>query len=159
MTRTPTQRTQRFNHVALTVAPDLLDAVPRKEILSFYAAVFGWEEVAGMTVDGSRLVLRCHLPDQFVFLVGGTPITTCAEQDHFGLAVGALDELEDIVRRARDYREQDERVEVTGVGSEDHGEVRVHRAYVRYLLPMSIETQHFEALDPLSSAANAGRSS
>jgi hypothetical protein len=135
---------QRFNHVAFTVEPELLGENVRSEIASFYRAVFGWREVERMTVDRSRFVLQCHLPDQFVYIVGGTPITACAEQDHFGLAVGSRRELEDIVQRALERRDADDRVEVVGPGIEEHGEVRVHYAYVRYLLPMSVEIQYFE---------------
>lgn len=133
----------RFNHVALTVEEGLLDGTPRDQLLAFYGEVFGWKEVEGQRQDGARLVLQCHRFDQFVFLVGGRPLTRCAPLDHFGLSVATLAELEAIARRASAYREKDDRVEVIGPDVEEHGPVDIHFAYVRYLLPMMVEVQHF----------------
>lgn len=44
----------RFNHVALSVAPDLLDDSGRGEILDFYGEVFGWTEMPTLTRDRER---------------------------------------------------------------------------------------------------------
>ena len=35
----------RFNHIALTLPADALDAAGREAILDFYADVFGWTEM------------------------------------------------------------------------------------------------------------------
>lgn len=133
----------RFNHVAFTVDAGLLDAAPREQLLSFYDEVFGWKEVESQRLDGARLVLQCHRFDQFVFLVGGSPLTRCASLDHFGLSVATLAEVEEIARRACAYREKDDRVEVIGPDVEHHAPVDIHFVYVRYLLPMMVEVQHF----------------
>ena len=76
----------RFNHVAMSVSAELLDERNRADILKFYGEVFGWSEMPTMTLDGQRLVLRCHSNEQFVFLVhneSDEPMV-CPKGDHFG---------------------------------------------------------------------------
>jgi len=46
--------------------------------------------------------------------------------------------------RALAFGEGDDRVEVTSQGVEDYGALKLHSFYVTYLLPMTIEVQHFE---------------
>ena len=77
-------------------------------------------------------------------IVGGSPITTCAPLDHFGMAVGSLEELEGVLERAKKYRERDDRVEVVDHQVEDHGMLKLHNCYFRYLLPMMVEIQYYE---------------
>ena len=117
----PERRPPRMNHVAFSVPPELLNETGRKEIAGFYEEVFGWKELPTLTIDRARLVLQCHVFDQFVFIVGNDPITTCAPLDHFGLAVDTLEESEDTLARAKAYRERDDRVEVIDREVEDHG--------------------------------------
>ena len=59
----------RFNHVAMSVPADLLDADGRAAITRFYGEVFGWNEHPTMTEDRKRLVMGVHSYDQFVFLI------------------------------------------------------------------------------------------
>ncbi len=134
----------RFNHVAFCVEPELLNETGRKEIVDFYREVFGWTELEMLTVDRARLVLQCHRIDQFVYIVGGEPITTCTPLDHFGMTVGSLAELEEILARARHYQEGDDRVEIIDHGIEDHDILKLHNCYFRYLFPMKIEIQYYE---------------
>jgi hypothetical protein len=134
----------RFNHIALTVPPELLNESGRKQILDFYGEVFGWTEHAMLTEDRSRLVMGCHRIDQFVFLLAGDKTTDCGPFDHFGMAVGSLGELRATLERARRYAERDPRVEITDHGVEDHGILKLHAAYVRFLLPMMFEVQYYE---------------
>ncbi len=134
----------RFNHVAFSVPPDLLGDTGRLEITSFYEDVFGWKELDMLTIDRARLVLQCHRFDQFVFIVSGDPITTCTPLDHFGLAVSSLDALEAVLARAKSFRERDDRVEIIDHEVEDHGVLKLHNFYTRYLLPMMVEIQYYE---------------
>ena len=124
MPKTPAPR---INHVAFSVPPDLLNETGRKEIVSFYEEVFGWKELEMLRIDRARVVLQCHRFDQFVYIVGGSPITTCAPLDHFGMAVGSLEELEGVLERAKKYRERDDRVEVVDHQVEDHGMLKLHK--------------------------------
>ena len=71
--------------------------------------VLGFTEMPTMTIDGKRLILSCVHWDQFVFLIADDEPMQCPRMDHFGLAVGTLDELQGIQARAEAYRERDDR--------------------------------------------------
>jgi hypothetical protein len=139
MTTTP-----RFNHVAMSVSGSVLDDTGRSAIVGFYNDVFGWEELPTMTKPGERLVLQAHRYDQFVFLVGSDQPMTCPRLDHFGMAVGSLDELQELYDRARRYGERDERVDLVDIQMEDFEVLQLHSFYVGYLLPMMVEVQYWD---------------
>jgi hypothetical protein len=138
----------RFNHVAMSVPADLLGEKGRAELLAFYAEVFGWDEMPSMTKDREIFVLRAHRNDQFVFLVADEEPMTCPKLDHFGMSVAKSEDLDAILARAKKYREKDPRVEIVDREIDDHGVVKLHSFYVRYLLPMMVEVQHFEWIRP-----------
>lgn len=133
----------RFNHVAMSVPGDLLDEQHRADLLAFYGEVFGWQEAPGMTIDRERLVLMAHRYDQFVFLVRDDQPMTAPRLDHWGQAVSSKDELEALYQRALAYREKDDRVDIVELSADEHPGVTIHAFYVRYLLPLMIETQYF----------------
>lgn len=137
-------RHPRFNHVAMSMPADLLDEEHRTDILAFYSEVFGWEEMPTMTVDRERLVLKAHSYEEFVFLIAEKEPMQCARLDHFGMSVAKPADLDAMYARARAYREKDDRVEIVDRQTEDHGAVKLHSFYVRYLLPMMVEVQCFE---------------
>ena len=43
--------------------------------------------------------------------------------------------------------ERDPAVEIVDVAIEDYGTIRIHNAYVRYLLPMMVEVQFYEGVE------------
>jgi predicted enzyme related to lactoylglutathione lyase len=133
----------RFNHIALTVSPELLDGAGRDEVLDFYGDVFGWTEVTQMTEPGRVLVLQAHRFDQFVFLVGGDEPARVGPRDHFGLAVDTVDELDAVLDRAKARAAADERVTVIDKTAEEFGPVTLTSFYTGFRLPMMIEVQHF----------------
>ena len=139
-----TSNPPRMNHVAFCVPPELLHETGRKEITAFYEEVYGWKELDMLRIDGARLVLQCHRFDQFVFIVGSDTVTSCAPLDHIGLAVSSLDEFEDVLARAKKFRERDDRVEIIDHEIEDHGVLKLHNFYTRYLFPMMVEIQYYE---------------
>ena len=134
----------RFNHVAMSMAPDRLNEQNRADITAFYSAVFGWVEHPTMTEDRKRLVMGVHTYDQFVFLIADDEPMTAPRLDHFGLAVDTVDQLQEILGRARSFAEKDDRVDIIDYDVEDHGVLRLHSFYVGYLLPLMIEVQCFE---------------
>ncbi|HXQ90656.1 MAG TPA: hypothetical protein VN768_03790, partial [Acidimicrobiales bacterium] len=83
----------RFNHVALSVPAQLLDETNRTDICRFWGKVLGFDEMPTMTLDGQRLILSCVHWDQFIFLIAEPDPLRCPRMDHFGFAVGALNEL------------------------------------------------------------------
>jgi hypothetical protein len=134
----------RFNHVAMTVPPDLLDAGGRAEILGFYGEVFGWTEMPTLTRDRELLVLRAWSHEQFVFLVGGERPLQAGPLDHFGLSVASRAELDAMYERAAKRRERDPRVEVVERKVEDYQVLKLHSFYVRFRLPLWTEVQCYE---------------
>jgi len=138
----------RLNHVALSVPADRLDADGRAALTAFYGDVFGFEEYPQLTEDRRRLVLRAHTNEQFVFLVADDQPMTAPRLDHFGLSVSSLAEFEEVARRAAAWRDREpDAVELIEPSVEEYaGALRLHSFYVRYRLPLMVETQHFEYL-------------
>ncbi|MBA2282670.1 MAG: hypothetical protein H0W25_15780 [Acidimicrobiia bacterium] len=138
----------RLNHVALSLPADALDAEGRTALCAFYGDVFGFEEYAELTTDRRQLVLRAHTHEQFVFLVAEEAPMSAPRMDHFGLSVATKDDFDEVARRAAAWAEREpEHVDFVAPTSEEfHGALRLHSFYVRYRLPMTVETQHFEWL-------------
>ena len=137
----------RFNHVAMSLPGDLLDAGNRADIVAFYDEVFGWKEIPQLTEDRRRLVLMAYRYDQFVFLIADEPHMVAPRLDHFGMGVDTLDELDEFLRRATAFKERDDRVDIIDKKAEDHGVLVITSFYVRYLLPLMVEVQHYEMKD------------
>jgi hypothetical protein len=134
----------RFNHVALSVPPACLDEAGRAALLRFYGDVFGWTEMPGLARDRELLVLRAWTNEQFVYLVADADPMRCPSTDHFGLSVATPDALRAMAERARKAAETDPDVELSEIGLQDFGLLKLHNFYVRYRLPMSVEVQCFE---------------
>jgi hypothetical protein len=127
----------------MSVPADLLDETNRRDIVSFYNQVFGWQELPTETIDRQRLVLSAYRVDQFVFLIADDAPMRAPKMDHFGLGVATVEELDDLYQRALDYRRRDPRVEVIDKQTEQHPGVTLTSFYVGYLLPLMVEVQHF----------------
>lgn len=137
-----------LNHVAMSVAPDALDAEGREAITAFYGDVFGLEEYKELTKDRKMLVLRVHHHEQFVFLIAEDQPMIAPRMDHFGISVSSLDEFEEVARRAAAWKAKEpDDVDLIDPSFEEYvGALRLHSFYVRYRLPLMVETQHFEYL-------------
>lgn len=134
----------RFNHVALSVSPELLSGDTAKDLLRFYEDVFGWGPMPTMVKEGELIVLRAHSNEQFVYLHGSETPLSCPLGDHFGLQVPTPDALDEVLERARKFAESDDRVEISDRNAEDFKVLTLHSVYIRYLLPMQIELQCFD---------------
>ena len=134
----------RFNHVAMSMPADGLDERGRAEIVRFYDQVFGWEEVPQMTEDRKRLVLTAYRYGQFVFLIADEPHMTTPRMDHFGMEVDTMEQLDEMLAKARAYAEKDDRVDLVEKSADTYGPVTITSFYVGYLLPMKLEVQHFQ---------------
>ena len=99
----------RFNHVAMSLPADLLGAESRSDLCRFFHEVLGFEEMEVMTEDRRRLILSCVHWDQFIFLIAEDDPMRCPRMDHYGFAVGSLDELKGIRDRAEEFRKTDDR--------------------------------------------------
>ncbi len=134
----------RFNHIALSVPAEALDASGREALLRFYGEVFGWTGMPGMDRDRELLVLRCHSNEQFVYIHASQTPMRCGTMEHFGMSVSAPDQLDAIYERAVKFREADAEVEILERKLDDFKAVKLHSFYVRYRLPVMIEVQCFE---------------
>jgi hypothetical protein len=134
----------RFNHVALSVPPDLLDEEGRRDLVAFYSEVFGWQEYPTETIDRQRLILGAYAVDQFVFIIADEHPMHAPRMDHFGLGVGTLEELDTFYERAIEFRKRDDRVDIVDKETEKHPGLSITNFYVGYLLPMMVEVQYFE---------------
>ena len=138
----------RLNHVALSLPADALDEDGRAAINAFYSDVFGFEEYPELTTDRKQLVLRAHTHEQFVFLIADDSPMTAPRLDHFGISVSSKDEFDEVARRAAAWKAKEpDAVDLIEPTHEDYVDVlRLHSFYVRYHLPLMVETQYFEFL-------------
>ena len=138
----------RLNHVAMSMPADALDAEGRAAITAFYADVFGFEEYPELTEDKRRLVLRAHHHEQFVFLIAEDDPMRAPRLDHFGISVATMDDFNEVLRRCQAWKEKEpEHVDLVEYSVDKYeGMLNLHSFYVRYRLPLMIETQHFEYL-------------
>jgi hypothetical protein len=127
----------------MSMPADALDARGRADIVAFYSEVFGWEEYPTETVDRQKLVLKAYRLDQFIFLVAADEPMRAPRLDHFGMGVDTEEELDAFLERARRYRERDPRVDIIDKKTEEHPGLALSSFYVRYLLPMMVEVQHY----------------
>ncbi|MCL4446498.1 MAG: hypothetical protein M1134_06495 [Actinobacteria bacterium] len=137
----------RFNHVAMSVESELLSASGRADICRFWGDVFGFTEMPTMTIDRKRMILSCVHWDQFIFLIAQDDPMKCPRMDHFGLAVGSLDDLKGVQERASKFKDGDPRVDLVELNVDDQGSIKIHSLYVRYILPMMCELQWWEFVD------------
>jgi hypothetical protein len=139
-------RKPKFNHVAMSLSPEMLDEEHRKLRADFYGDVFGFYDLPMMTVDRKRQVFQVHEIEQFLFLIadddGG--VMECPRLDHFGLSVVEESELDDILARAKTWQARDDRVDIIDKKTDDHGMLAITSIYVKYLLPMMLEIQWWD---------------
>ena len=141
---TTTVRKPRFNHVAMSVPADLLDEAGRKDLVEFYGDVFGFDELPTETEDRKKLVMRAYSNEQFLYLIADDPPMSAPRLDHFGMSVATMEELDDMLDRAKKFRERDDWVDIIDKKADDfEGFLTLTSFYVRYRLPMMIEVQHF----------------
>jgi hypothetical protein len=133
-----------FNHIAMSMPADALDEKGRDEILAFYSEVFGWEEFPTETIDRKRLVMKVYNMDQFVYLHAEEPPMSGPRLDHFGLGVATVEELDEFYERSKRYRDKDDRVDIIDRKVDEFTGVTLTSFYVKYLLPLMVEIQHYD---------------
>lgn len=140
----PKVKPPRLNHVAMSIPAELLGEEGRRDIVDFYATVFGWEELPTETVDGKKLVLSAYRYDQFIFLIADDPPMQCPRLDHFGMGVDTEEQLDEFLARAKAYKEKDDRVDLIDKSADVHPGITITSFYVGFLLPMMVEVQYWD---------------
>lgn len=141
-------RPPRFNHVAVSVSPNDLNAESRKSIVAFYSDLLGAVEYEDMTKDGEQLVLGLHTHEQFIYITGSRSPMNAPAADHFGLSVSTMEDFEEVAKRASAWKARlPQEVELIEPFFEEHsGVIKLHSFYVKYRLPLMLEVQYFEIL-------------
>jgi hypothetical protein len=138
----------RLNHVAISMDPAVLNEAGRREILDFYGEVFGWTEGDNSGESGNPLILYTGTFAQFVYLLPTDPHLVCPALDHFGLQVSSVDELTQIVDRAKARQVTDGRVRIIDIEERvtpgPTHDYTLTSAYIGFVLPMMVELQHLE---------------
>ena len=137
-----------LNHVAISMDPAVLDDRGRADVLAFYGDVFGWTEGDNTGETGNPLILYTGAFGQFIYLLPAPEPLRAPPLDHFGLQVDTLDQLHEIVARARRRALSDTRVHIIDVHERvTHGpthDYRLTSAYIGFVLPLMVELQHLE---------------
>ena len=148
----------KLNHVAMSVPADELDDAARKEIVDFYHDVFGWIDTHAEEEAGDPLIMRLSEWTQFVYVYPERGTAMKAPRlDHYGVEVDSEAELDEVLEKARRYREKDPRVEIVEKKSKQYGTSAEARAngvaaielincYVRFVLPLMVEVQCFKVV-------------
>jgi catechol 2,3-dioxygenase-like lactoylglutathione lyase family enzyme len=138
----------RFNHVAISVDPAVLNDAGRAAVLDFFSDVFGWTEGDNTGESGNPLILYTGAPLQFLYLLPAADYLTAPAMDHFGLEVASVAELRGLVERARAYQQRDPRVRIIDVAERiTHGptdDYVLTSAYIGFVIPLMVELQHIE---------------
>jgi hypothetical protein len=136
-----------INHVAISVDAAVMDEAGRAALIGFFGEVFGWVEGDNSTEKGNPLILYTGETRQFLYLLPATDDFLRAPRlDHFGLEVATLEELVEIVDRAKAYQKKDDRVSIIDLDEMiTHGstsDYTLTNAYLGFLIPLMIELQH-----------------
>jgi hypothetical protein len=134
----------RFNHVAMSLPPELLGAEQRTDLCRYFSEVLGFDEMPTMTIDRKRLILSCVHWDQFIFLIAESDPMKCPRMDHYGFAVSSLEDLVAVRDRAVEFKKNNDRLDLIDLHADDQGMVKIHSIYLKFLLPMMCELQWWE---------------
>jgi hypothetical protein len=130
----------------LTVAPGSLDDAARRDIAAFYGEMFGWSGTDVVLFDKRNFLLTDADGSQhFILLAESKKFMQAPGYDHLGVLCDTREEVDELLERARRWRDKDDRVQITEF-AEDlvQGPVTVHAFYVRYLLPIQFDVQVIE---------------
>ena len=103
---------RRFNHMELTLPKGAL-AAAREDIRAFYADLFGWDALDVPILKQTGLLLRTD-PEtsQFLLLTEQRAHLSSPGFDHLGMLCDSRAEVDELLRRAKEWQERDARVEI-----------------------------------------------
>ena len=136
----------RFNHMELTL-PLGTFAKDKQNLVEFYGDVFGFEgvEVPMVDLDCPKFLLRSDdEASQFFFLVEDKDALQSKSFDHLGFLLDTRAEVDEALRRCKDWAKRDSRIEILEYEDSDVGPLVTHAFYVRYILPIYFDVQALE---------------
>lgn len=140
-----------FNHLGFTVSKEALNEDGRKKLIDFWGGCFGFEERPEFTQDQELFILMLGEPDQFMVLFGhDNPTIANPPSDHFGMRCHSLEQLKSYLANVKEYVAAGNEVEFQDYESpvfNDARPYRLHRFYVKVVLPFTFEIQYYEWLD------------
>jgi len=136
----------RFNHMELTFPRGALDADTRRDISAFYGEMFGWN---GFDVElfhqTNFLLAGDDQAQHFILLAEADKHIDSPGYDHLGVLCDTREEVDELLERAKRWREKDDRVKIIEFEKDlEQGPVTVHAFYVKYLLPILFDVQCIE---------------
>ena len=137
----------RFNHMELTLPIGGL-AGARREISHFYQDLFGWDSMDVPILGQVGLLLRTD-PDtsQFILITEQTKHLQSPGYDHLGLLFDERAEVDELLEKAKKWRERDPRVQIKEYEDLVTGAHVTHAFYVKHLLPIWFDVQCQERTD------------
>ena len=137
----------RFNHMELTFPPGGLDEATRRDIAAFYGEMFGWSGFDVELFEQRNFILTGDDGSQhFILLAEAKKYMQSPGYDHLGILCDTRDEVDELLERARRWRDKDDRVQIIDVKARSsegpRGRYVLTSAYIGHLLPMMVELQH-----------------
>jgi hypothetical protein len=127
----------------LTFTPGTLDESFRRDVAAFYGDLFGWDASDVDVVGQNCQYLRVD-DGQFLLLAESERPMQSLGYDHLGLLCETRAEVDDLVARAKAYRDRDDRVQVKEYEDLKTPNMTVHAFYVKFLLPIWFDVQCME---------------
>ena len=136
----------RFNHMELTFPKGTLDDAARRDIGAFYNEMFGWNGFDVELFKQTNFILTGTDESQhFILLAEADKHVTSPGYDHLGILCDTREEVDELLERAKRWREKDDRVRILEFEKDlVQGRVTVHAFYVKYLLPIWFDVQVIE---------------
>ena len=136
----------RFNHMELTFPRGALDAAARRDIAAFYGEMFNWNAFDVELFKQNNFLLTGDDGSQhFILLAEADKHMESPGYDHLGVLCDTREEVDELLERAKRWRDKDERVKITEFDKDlVQGNVTVHAFYVKYLLPIHFDVQCIE---------------
>lgn len=137
--------TPRINHMELTFPEGTLTSELKQEIGSFYGELLGWQSMEIEIVGQQALLLMLdESVSQFILCAESPKPIQSPGYDHMGLVFDTREEVDAVLRKARQMQAVDSRIEVKEYDDLHEGPVTTHAFYVRHLLPIWFDLQCIE---------------
>jgi len=118
----------------------------KPKLAAFFGEMFGWTGFDVELFDQRNFILTGDDGSQhFILLAEAKKYMQSPGYDHLGVLCDTREEVDELLERARRWRDKDDRVQITEFEKDlVQGPVTVHAFYVKYLLPIRSDVQVIE---------------